>query len=82
MSPASATGGPTKGALSQPATMDLHFAAGVVDIESVSEIREDRKAIQAWSRSMGFAVVAILFALGGLVYAAILMAQAIAESSS
>jgi hypothetical protein len=48
----------------------------------VSEIREDREAIQAWSRSMGFAVVAILFALGGLIYAAILMAQAIAESSS
>jgi hypothetical protein len=54
-----------------------------VDVQGMTEIRDEgQQAFRAWSRSLLFAVLAILVALGGVVYVAIQMAAAIAEATS
>ncbi len=47
--------------------------------DSVYVMREDRNARRAWSRSLLITLVAILAAVGGLIYAGILIAQTITE---
>jgi hypothetical protein len=61
----------------------LDWTQGAVDVENLSEMRDEREeARRAWSRSMLFAVLAILVALGGVIYVGVQIAIAIAEGTS
>jgi len=47
--------------------------------DSLDVLRQDRNARRAWSRSLLIALITILAAVGGFVYAGILIAQTISE---